>query len=161
MFWAVATGLGLLALAAGQQQCAQAGGNTRSAKRQRALRRMSPQARARALRKTTAAAGQQPRRVVRRPRRAPVRCQKLPWLSKDVERVALDVIDDGELRPEAITQIVLSEVYPVTPEGEPIDWPAIPEDCAALRLLEARTETRVRRYLATQADLLADQHYQT
>lgn len=158
MFWVAVTGIGILALAAGQQQCAQAGGNTREAKRRRALKRMSPQARARAVR---ASAGQRPVRKARpRPRRAPIRCQKLPWLSEAVEHVALDVIDDGELRPGVITRTVLEQVYPVTPEGEPIGWPTVPDDCAALRLLEARTETRVRRYLATQADLLAEQHYQ-
>jgi hypothetical protein len=96
--------------------------------------------------------------MVRRRGRAPIRqCDHFPWLVEDVDRVMAGLL---ELRPrttaEDLTLTALEEVYPHTPAGEPVAWPAAPDDCLPLKAIQARVLVRARVHHAIEQDRLAD-----
>lgn len=91
------------------------------------------------------------------PCREPVRdCAPLPWLSDDVDRIIADNITGGNRDADAITCHACQCVYPVTPDGRAIEWPARNDDAPAMRALFARVGFRVKRHLAAVQDEIAD-----
>lgn len=167
MMWGVAIAALVLGLSAAHKrerdQAAQVGGDPRT---QAALRRLPPRMRAKAeanLRRRaqggtrgTYPAG--PSQALAGGR-APMDSTKLPWLADAVDAVTFEKLDAGERDCARLTQAVLREVYPVTPDGRRIPWPARPNDGVALRLLEERVRLRCRRHLATLEDMHADDFY--
>lgn len=157
MFWLAIMGVTLVGLAASQQNCAKAGGRDRMAKAA-AIKRIPPNLRKKIrTRAPTPAAGGS---VAMLPRRAPMRCEPLPWLPEEVDAAFEAGLEAGLAGEDTLTGFVLHEVYDVTHDGEPIPWPAIPQDSASLRALQQRVRIRVRRHLAVLDDLRADQVYE-
>jgi len=94
-------------------------------------------------------------------RRAGVECPPLPWHGGDVNLVIEDAIVNKDVRDErALTLMALHQVYAMTDDGRPIQWPTVPEDCVALKLLEQRVRARVRHFLAEVEDIEAEALYQ-
>lgn len=170
MLYLVLLGLGLVALSASEQKCAKVGGHEKL-RREAALRRLSPAMRAEAERNLAARSSGIGRNVrparastgarpdFRRARRQPVACPPLPWLPAEVDDAALDFIEQGVVDEGALTLAVLRDVYPVTEVGDPISWPTIAEDCAAIHALQERVRIRVARILAILNDKQADEYY--
>lgn len=157
MFLLAIMGVTLFGLAASQQNCAKAGGRSRMAKAA-ALKRIPPNLRKK-IRKwpQKAAVGGS---VAMLPRRTPVRCEPLPWLPGEVDAAFEAGLEAGLAGEDTLTGFVLHEVYHVTHDGEPIPWPALPQDSASLRALQHRARIRVRRHLAVLDDMRADQVYE-
>ncbi len=89
--------------------------------------------------------------------RAVVRaCAVFPWLSSDVDAALQRAWGIGMRSPKDLTTHALMEVYPVTPEGDPVSWPFVPGDCASVRAIEERTHYRAKLIAAAQNDLAAD-----
>jgi len=93
------------------------------------------------------------------PYRHPLDSGILPWLSERVDDAIVHQINHGHRDCDVIATMVLREVYPVTTDGTPIQWPCVPRDAAALGCLEQRVKIRVQRHLAEVSDLEADHDY--
>jgi len=77
-------------------------------------------------------------------------------MESDVNLVIEDaIINKGVEDERVLTLMALHEVYPYTDEGRNLQWPTVPEDCVALKLLEQRVVARVRRMLAEHEDTQA------
>lgn len=156
MFWLAIMGVTLVGLAASQQKCAKAGGRARMAKAS-AMRRVPPNLRKKMRKPARPAVGGE---ALALPRRAPVYCEKLPWLDREVDAAFEAGLEAGLTGEDLLTGFVLHEVYHVTHDGEPIPWPAMPQDSPSLRALQERVRIRVRRHLAVLSDLRAHEHYE-
>ena len=96
-----------------------------------------------------------------RRRRAGVECPPLPWMDNEINYVIEDAINNkGVLDERVLVLMALHEVYDSTEDGRPLQWPTVPEDCNALKMLQARTQARVRHFLAEIADLEAGMIYE-
>ena len=69
-----------------------------------------------------------------------VKSDIFPWLGDEVSDAVGAGWDNGIRSREGLLLLALSEVYPVTPTGTPLTWPAVPGDHAAIGALEARDE---------------------
>jgi len=93
-------------------------------------------------------------------RRTGVECPPLPWLEDDVNLVIEDaIVNKGILDVRVLTLMALHEVYRHTDDGRPLQWPTVPEDCVALKLLEQRVRARAKRFVAESEDIEADHLY--
>lgn len=82
-------------------------------------------------------------------------CGLFPWLPDDVDEVAWQLVDQGWENLEEISIEVAREVYTVTPEGGPQQWPPPDNDARAQCILD-RIRIRVNLILAEKADQEAD-----
>jgi len=87
-------------------------------------------------------------------RRAVTDCPSFPWLDQEVTD-ALNYGQENGLRGVALVIFALNMAYPVTPDGRPVQWPAVPGDCPALPALEARVRFRANLIDALRDDELA------
>jgi len=99
------------------------------------------------------------RRVLRRGssvgfRRAVTDCPSFPWLDQEVTE-ALTYGQENGLSGVSLVIFALNMAYPVTPDGRPVLWPAVPGDCPALPALEARVRFRANLVDALRDDELA------
>lgn len=91
--------------------------------------------------------------------REPIDCPPIPWMPERVNEEILHGIEEGVREERALVLMALHSVYDETVDGQPIQWPTVPEDCAALKAIEERTRIRVRRMLSAHEDYEADEVY--
>lgn len=91
--------------------------------------------------------------------REPIDCPPIPWMPERVNEEILHGIEEGVREERALVLMALHSVYDETVDGRPIQWPTVPEDCAALKAIEERTRIRVRRMLSAHEDYEADEVY--
>ncbi len=78
-------------------------------------------------------------------------CPPFPWLEDDVDAAFSAGVNEGLCEQDALVRFVLKAVYPVTPEGEPIDWDSAARNLAT-ECLEQRTHIRVKALLSQLED---------
>ena len=91
--------------------------------------------------------------------REPIDCPPVPWMPERVNEEILFGIEEGVRDERALMLMALHNVYDETVDGRPLQWPTVPEDCAALKAIEERTRIRVRRMLSAHEDYEADEVY--
>jgi len=91
--------------------------------------------------------------------REPIDCPPVPWMPERVNEVILKGLEEGVREERALVLMALHSVYDETVDGNIIQWPTVPGDCAALKAIEERTRIRVRRLLAAHEDFDADEVY--
>jgi len=72
----------------------------------------------------------------------------MPWLPDQVDDAIISSWEGGERTPFRLAVAALREVYSTTPDGRPINWPSVTEDCACIRALEHRVQLRSCRLMA-------------
>ena len=75
-----------------------------------------------------------------------------PWLGDEVTDAVNAGWDNGVRNREGLLLLALSLVYPETPAGVPLTWPAVPGDSVAIQALEARASYRVNLVVADRED---------
>ncbi len=89
-------------------------------------------------------------------RRSVTDCNVFPWLEQEVTDALVYGQENG-LRGVALVIFALNMAYPVTPDGRPVLWPAVPGDCAPLHALEARVRFRANLVDAAREDEMASE----
>ena len=89
-------------------------------------------------------------------RRSVTDCNVFPWLEQEVTDALVYGQENG-LRGVSLVIFALNMAYPVTPDGRPVLWPAVPGDCAPLHALEARVRFRANLVDAAREDEMASQ----
>lgn len=60
-------------------------------------------------------------------------CEAFPWLGPEVDDVLRELVCEHGLRSVELLKLrAAQEVYPITPEGDPQDWPPAADDARAL-----------------------------
>jgi len=85
-------------------------------------------------------------------------CDIFPWMPEQVNDAIMAAWNQHGMRtPEDLATHALTDVYPTTPDGMPVSWPAEPDDCAAVRAIEERVQIRAALVLADKRDEMAEQ----
>lgn len=83
-------------------------------------------------------------------------CGQFPWLPDDVDHVLHVLTDEGICNEADLARRALQEIYPHTPEGKNLRWPAVPGDCVQIRAIAGRVAIRARLAASVCLDAKAD-----
>ena len=83
-------------------------------------------------------------------------CEDLPWVGDAVTAVMVDAYQNGERNAERLAVSALTQVYPVSPNGQPLRWPTTYADCDQMKVLESRVMLRAQRLVAEALDQEAE-----
>lgn len=102
--------------------------------------------------------GKKPKTGYRRAHRPPIRtCEVFPWLGDEIDTVMEAICNEHPgIDARVLAILTLREVYPHTPDGVPVAWPAVSGDCPAIAGLQERVVYRACLHVAAHQDEMAE-----